>query len=190
MIVLFCICINIHSYSYNTLIYSYLWLHYLLPNVYTMKCMQIGDKMYVLFIVKVQPIPNPFNYSIKLLNKRNRVVPCILLRLIKQFLKFGQGCGHKNTSNWTIIMVRNLYDNFFVIERGETWKVLFNEAHLIIILVHAGIISLKDEFLLKVHVTFILDMFWEPLLRSAFKKTKQKKVSMPTALENIVIINL
>lgn len=87
-------------------------------------------------------------------------------------------------------MVRNLYDNFFVIERGETWKVLFNEAHLIIILVHAGIISLKDEFLLKVHVTFILDMFWEPLLRSAFKKKKKKKVSMPTALENIVIINL
>lgn len=35
---------------------------------------------------------------------------------------------------------------------------------LIIILVHAGIISLKDEFLLKIHVTFILDVFRKPLL--------------------------
>lgn len=37
-------------------------------------------------------------------------------------------------------------------------------AHLIIILVHAGIISLEDEFLLEVHVAFILDVFREPLL--------------------------
>lgn len=35
---------------------------------------------------------------------------------------------------------------------------------LIIILVHAGIISLKDEFLLKIHVTFILDVFRKSLL--------------------------
>lgn len=40
---------------------------------------------------------------------------------------------------------------------------VYNVAYLIIILVHAGIISLKDEFLLEVHVTFILDVFREPL---------------------------
>ena len=39
----------------------------------------------------------------------------------------------------------------------------YNAAYLIIILVHAGIISLQDEFLLEVHVTFILDVFREPL---------------------------
>lgn len=37
---------------------------------------------------RYQPIPIPFSLlaSIKLVNKRNRVVLCILLRLIKQFL--------------------------------------------------------------------------------------------------------
>lgn len=35
--------------------------------------------------------------------------------------------------------------------------------YLIIIFVHASIISLKDELLLEVHVAFILDVFREPL---------------------------
>lgn len=52
---------------------------------------------------------------------------------------------------------------------------VYSAANLIIILVHAGIISLKDEFLLEVHVTFILDVFREPLLW-AVKKVEDKSM--------------
>lgn len=50
---------------------------------------------------------------------------------------------------------------------------VYNAAYLIIILVHAGIISLKDELLLEVHVTFIFDVFREPLFW-AVESTKTK----------------
>lgn len=36
------------------------------------------------------------HYSIKLVNKRDLAVPCILQQLIKLFFGFGQSCGHKN----------------------------------------------------------------------------------------------
>lgn len=52
---------------------------------------------------------------------------------------------------------------------GHVWTInssfvmMYIAPYLIIILVHAGIVSLKDEFFLEVHVTFILDVFREPL---------------------------
>lgn len=51
---------------------------------------------------------------------------------------------------------------------------VLNAAYLIIILVHAGIISLKDKFLLEIHVTFILDVFGEPLFW-AVEKVEDKR---------------
>lgn len=45
----------------------------------------------------------------------------------------------------------------------KNYKVLVITMYLIIIFVHASIISLKDELLLEVHVAFILDVFREPL---------------------------
>lgn len=50
-----------------------------------------------------------------------------------------------------------------------------NVAYLIIILVHTGIVSFKDEFFLEVHVTFILDVFREPLLWSIGQVNKDFK---------------
>lgn len=46
--------------------------------------------------------------------------------------------------------------------------------YLIIIFVHAGIISLEDELLLEVHVALILDVFREPLFWAAKSNTEQK----------------
>lgn len=51
---------------------------------------------------------------------------------------------------------------------------VLNVAHLIIILVHAGIISFKDEFLLEVHITFILNVFRKPLFRAVNKSKGQE----------------
>ena len=53
---------------------------------------------------------------------------------------------------------------------------VYSAAYLIIILVHAGIIPLQDEFLLKVHITLILDVFREPLLRAVEKRIENKHV--------------
>lgn len=53
--------------------------------------------------------------------------------------------------------------------------ILCQEAYLIIILVHAGVISLEDEFLLEVHVAFIFDVFRKPLFW-AVEKVDDKRL--------------
>lgn len=60
-----------------------------------------------------------------------------------------------------------------VYSQHDTCKMTFSASYLIIILVHAGIISLQDEFLLEVHVTFIFDVFRESLFRAVRKKRKK-----------------
>lgn len=63
------------------------------------------------------------------------------------------------------------------------YVMIYNAAYLIIIFVHAGIISLKDEFFLEVHVTFILDVFREPLFW-AVEKVEDKKACFVTYYNN------
>lgn len=78
--------------------------------------------------------------------------------------------------NETCIHISGLdKDRAFVENQGEHRE---GASYLIIILVHAGIISLKDEFLLKVHVTFVLDVFREPLFWAIkHKGTKSKPLN-------------
>jgi len=47
--------------------------------------------------------------------------------------------------------------------------------HLIIVLVHTGVVSLQDELLLEVHVALILNVLREPLLRAVGAKQPRQR---------------
>lgn len=92
------------------------WLHYLLSNVCTIKyyASKLDAKSACIFYLSswLTTYSFPLHYSIKLVNKRDQVLPWILQWLIRQFFKFRQNCGHKNTQN---LRACNQYELFWFI---------------------------------------------------------------------------